>query len=235
MVFLTVLMCANLASCSKDELGPNGGNNEKKISEMVMYGKLITYSYDNNKRLIKTDKENGDRVYECTWVGNVFRATSADSYSYSFITQEGLFMQGESLRYGEDFSFTYNASGRLAEMLYGERTLIFTWDGDKLMHIMDADGDIRCRFSYNGAKASKGFFPITSLLGETLEMDTKDFFHVMPEYFGMSTKQLPCKITDTSKDPEGDITYTFTKDGYVESCIITDKYGNQEVMSLNWK
>lgn len=121
-------------------------------------------------------------------------------------------------------TFTYNANNQLVKLQYDEDEYTsYTWQGEKLTKIAwhEQYYDSANEFSYSG-KTCKGYLPIMVWSVD----DLRPLLEAHPELVGMRCNQLPDKIysKDEIDETTEQYTYTFDKDGYVESCTEVSTY-----------
>ena len=254
MALFAILMCVNFASCSSSDDEPEVENesgvvtNAKRLAEMKMdeEGEDITwtFSYDEKGKLttikgIEIDSEfdhQGTFTRNLTWGdGIIFYKNGHDNITFTL--SNGLITSAES-EDGDltDATFTYNSSKQLItfkdEQDYDIYINNYTWEDGKLTKITDEDGDV-IQLSYNN-KTCKGYFPVIAF-GDDL-VDDNEFFAAHPELIGMRTNQLPIKAYAKWGDEEEitEFSYTFTNDGYVESCTVkvTEMYNGEEDVDI---
>ena len=121
----------------------------------------------------------------------------------------------------DNTDFTYNANNQLVKLQYNEEEyLSYTWQGEKLTKMAwNYDDEDTSELSYSG-KSCKGYLPIMVWSVD----DLRPLLEAHPELVGMRCNQLPDRIYSKGEYSEStdQYTYTFDKDGYVESC--TDEY-----------
>ena len=252
MALFAVLMCVNFASCSSsDDDEPEVDNesgvvtNGKKLIEMKMDEEreqiTWTFSYDDKNRLTAIKEVEIDTEFDyqytstcnLTWGdGIIFHKNDRRNIIFTF--SNGLITSAES-EDGDlsDATFTYNSSKQLItfkdEQDYDIYISNYTWENGKLIKITDEDAYVT-QISYNN-KTCKGYFPFMALMG-----DDTVFFAAHPELIGMRTNQLPSKAYAKWEDEEEttEFSYTFTNDGYVESCTVkvTEMYNGEEDVDI---
>ena len=219
IALFAVLFCINFTSCSEDEPGGSGTTSAKKLVAATLYnGSLvIVYSYDKQGRLIKSESE--ERTFHYTWPDGAF---TIERYGYGkriLPINNGLLerLYDDEMRY----DLTYNASKKLSVVrdTYLNREMSCFWDGNKLKQIdinyMNHDyNDKSVEFTYSG-KTCKGYSPMHVFVCEDYLFDF-DFTMALPEMVGLKTNQLVSMIKDDYSTTE--FSYTFTEDGYLESC-----------------
>ena len=252
---LAVLMCANFASCSKDDDGANtdgGGNDEggnqevivseKKLVKMVSNEYTYTFSYDNEGRLSSaTDTyDDGDYGYKYSYkfiwgddaVVVKYEKESGDyTNTYTYTLKDGLVQDCISGSYNDTYS--YNSSNRLikAEFDREDWTINAVWDKDKLVSVRYAlEGSPRYSsiLTY-GETCKKGYFPLISNIIELEEV----LFIAHPEIVGIRTNQLP--NTYSPDDEEISMTYEYDKEGYISKIKMKNEDGKSETYTLTWK
>ncbi len=261
-ILLAVLMCANFASCSKDDNGATtdgGGNDEGSNQEVIVSEKKLvkmigknenndetyTFSYDSEGRL-KTATYN--QVYEGTahnydyqiiWGDDAIKAkikyADGEEHSYTYTLANGLVQ-----RCDDNETFSYNSSNRLIGVDYEDdkydyRTEVI-WDKDKLVSVKNyynGNTYYDTTFTY-GTTCKKGYYP---LIPETVYWDM--LFVAHPETLGIQTTQLPTTYTKkysySSNVESADITYEFDKEGYISKIKYEYEDGNVATYTLTWK
>ena len=252
-------MCANFASCSKDDDAANtdvGGNDEggnqevtvseKKLVKMVSNEDTYTFSYDDEGRLSSVTEididGNTTRKYEYQfiWGDNaikeIIRDDDGDEQSCTFILTNGLVQTCD----GGNDTFSYNSSNRLIKIDYKQdyydyRTEVI-WDKDKLVSIVDyynGKTEYDTTFTY-GATCKKGYYP---LIPDDVYWDL--LFVAHPEIAGMRTTQLPTTYTERNAYNDTkfttNISYEFDKEGYISKIKYEYKNGNSYTYTLTWK
>lgn len=240
IVLFAVLLCVNFTSCSEDEPGGSGTTSAKKLVAAHLYdGSLvIVYSYDKQGRLIKSESE--ERTFHYTWPDGAFTIERNGKGKSILPINNGLLerLYDNEMRY----DLTYNASKKLSVVrdTYLNREMSCFWDGDKLKQIdinyMNHDyNDKSVEFTYSG-KTCKGYSPMHVFVCEDYLFDF-DFTMALPEMVGLKTNQLVSMIKDDDSTTE--FSYTFTEDGYLESCTehrTTPDYGDRtRVHKFIWK
>ena len=243
MAIFAIIMSVNFTACSSEDdptISDDGIiTNEKKlvaVNESSTYDKVsVTFSYDSKDRLskiIRIYSSNNNKV-ESTWVwGN----NTIMSGSHIFNLSEGHVV---STKWDE---FKYNSSNQLIFKGLSTDGSVITWENGKMMSCDDG----HTTFYYDGKTCSKGYFPLISPAifdrincGAGYYVDYEiGLFMAHPELCGIRTKQLPYKVV---KDDGEDITldYTFTKDGYIESCTLktSREQGEDfiEILTFEWE
>lgn len=256
---LAVLMCANFASCSKDDDAKNtdvggndeGGNqevtvNEKKLVKMAINDETYTFSYDDEGRLCSATEID---IY-----GN-----TTDKYEYQFIWgDDAVVVKYERTGgYGSDYTETYTLTlknGLVRSSEYGNATIYYNssnrfirseevtdginidaiWDKDKFVSVEryfrnDSFTEYEASLTY-GETCKKGYFP---LIPEMIDFDCNILFMAHPEIAGMRTNQLP--NTYSPDDEEFSLTYEYDKEGYISKIKMKNEDGDSETYTLTWK
>ena len=260
---LAVLMCANFASCSKDDDAANtdvGGNDEggnqevtvseKKLVKMVSNEETYTFSYDDEGRLNSaTDtysyddgsySEKSKYSYKFIWGDDAvvvkYEYTGKyNSYTstYTYSLKDGL-VQSYDDDDNDKGTYSYNSSNRLIKAEYTSKD----WTIDA---VWDKDKLVSVR-------ASDKYGPYTpSILtyGETT--CKKGYFPLIsniieleevlfmahPEIVGIRTNQLP--NTYSPYDEEISMTYEYDKEGYISKIKMKNEDGDSDTYTLTWK
>ena len=246
MALLAVVMSMNFTSCSDDDEPSKNDDgvitNQKQLVELRMTYEdevsITEYSYDSNGKLVSatnTEQYDGSThtsTYTVTWGANkIIESRNGEAITYTL--ENGLITHTSDSDGGDldDTDFTYNANSQLVKFQSNIDDYLFydnisyTWQGEKLTKITsldqnDKDKDVY-EFSYSG-KTCKGYLPIMVWNVD----DLRPLLEAHPELVGMRCNQLPDKIY--SKDEYNEetelYTYTFDKDGYVESCTEVSTY-----------
>lgn len=230
-------VCVTFASCSSDddeELTKNDNGiitNQKRLKQIKINTTLLDFTYDSKGRLTcatRTWKDGDQDITNYVWGSNIIMAED-DYNTDTYILDKNLV---RSVTFGSDYNytFTYNSSNQLiADQVIGEyetykRT--YTWDNGKISKITTTSGDYSNEsvgeFIYSG-KTCKGYFPL--YVSYVLYEDDNYIFCAHPELIGMHCSQLPDKVYYKNSESTYEYSYTFDKDGYVESCteVYTDK------------
>ena len=235
MALLAVVMSVNFTSCSDDDEPVKNDDgvitNQKQLVKLKMTDEdgesvITEYSYDSKGKLLSANRieSNYSREYNITWGANkVIESTDEDAITYTL--ENGLITHTSDSDGGDldNTDFTYNANNQLIKLQYDEEDyLSYTWQGEKLtkMAWSFSDEDIH-ELSYSG-KTCKGYLPIMVWSVD----DLRPLLEAHPELAGMRCNQLPDKIysKDEIDETTEQYTYTFDKDGYVESCTEVSTY-----------
>ncbi len=245
MALLAILISVNFIACSSDddeELIKNDDGiiiNQKRLIQTKIVGDgesaIDEYTYDNNGMLLSAtetylyNSSKDIRTYTITWGANKIIANSdgRDRRAFACTFKNGLIThtsrsEGINLR---NTAFIYNSNKQLIKLDSGEHGYTsYTWHGEKLakrtsIYKHNSNDEVIYEFSYSG-KTCKGYFPI-------MVWYVNDLCPLMiahPELVGMRCNQLPDQICykDVSYEYIEKYTYTFDKDGYVESCTEVD-------------
>ena len=233
MALLAVVMSVNFTSCSDDDEPVKNDDgvitNQKQLVKLKMTDEdgesvITEYSYDSKGKLLSANRieSNYSREYNITWGANkVIESTDEDAITYTL--ENGLITHTSDSNGGDldNTDFTYNANNQLVKLQYNEEEyLSYTWQGEKLTKMAwNYDDEDTSELSYSG-KSCKGYLPIMVWSVD----DLRPLLEAHPELVGMRCNQLPDRIYSKGEYSEStdQYTYTFDKDGYVESC--TDEY-----------
>lgn len=240
MVLLAVVMCANFTSCSDDEEPAKNDDgvitNQKQLVELRMTDEdgesvITEYSYDSKGKLLSANRieSNYSKEYTITWEANkVIESTDEDAITYTL--ENGLTTHTSDSDGGDldDTDFTYNANSQLVKLQYNdEEYLSYTWQGEKLTKMAwNYNNEDICELSYSG-KTCKGYLPIMVWNVD----DLRPLLEAHPELTGMRCNQLPDKVysKDEYNEETAQYTYTFDKDGYLESCTEVSTYKRLDI------
>lgn len=231
LVLFAIFMCVNLASCGEsDNNEPEVDNesgvviNEKKLVEIkssVGHSDTITYRfiYDNNNKLELLKRTYNNTVIEkITWNNGILK--EGDDINYHI--QDGLIRWAEFFegKIEGDATFTYNSSKQITSFeheSYNNNT--YTWENNKIISLTSNKGKNSLSIT-NNKKECKGYNPFMAhLISRNISI-----LDAHPELAGIRTKQLPDKIIGNKDKLE--FSYTFTKDGYIETCTFYYQEGN---------
>lgn len=224
---LAVILCINLVSCSSDENNPiedkdNATTTQKKLIELKEvddrgYYSISKYSYGDDGRLSSATCTWNEysTTYTINWGANVV-IESFDKEATTFTLENGL-IKHMSI---ENATFSYNSSKQIIKMQNSDIfTDVYTWEGDKFTSrttYQIGQDEYTFEYIYSG-KTCKGYLPI---MIEVVENDNHPLIEAHPEMIGMRCYQLPDQVYHKKYNCEYicKYTYTFDKDGYVESC-----------------
>lgn len=233
-----ILLCTNLASCSKDGYGTNNNDREKKLVKWTYIGEengayyshSAIYIYDNKGRLSEIRATNdGNFLY--IWENDeTLKLIYDGEHHCSYTITNGLVRseyRPEASAQNAYTYYTYNLDGRLIDDGYTE----FVWEGEKLVR-EKADNRI-ITYSYTGDTCKKGYNPYLLLF-------TDDFFAANPDLLGFRTNQLP-KESTFYYNGSNVVGYTETYDyefdyeGYLTKVEITDSEGYSWSYTYTWE
>ena len=248
MALLAVVMCVNFASCSggddEEPIKNDDGviTNQKQLMQIKMVdSETITwdFTYDSKGRLISinhAEKYNGRTERDITnyiWGNNTIIAED-DNSTRTYTLDNNLV---KSINDKDDYSgwsnatFTYNSSNQLiaVQNTYTDGTSVdtYTWNNGRITKLTYTENgsyyseeDVY-EYTYSG-KTCKGYFPLYS------PSDNDDIFYVHPELIGLRCSQLPDQVysKDDYYEETSKYSYTFDKDGYVESCTVVNTEKN---------
>lgn len=259
MALLAVVMSVNFTSCSDDDEPSKNDDgvitNQKQLVELRMTDEdgesvITEYSYDSNGKLVSatnTEQYDGSThtsTYTVTWGANkIIESRNGEAITYTL--ENGLITHTSDSDGGDldNADFTYNANKQLIKLINLHEvsddysytiTQSYTWQGEKLTKLILTDTENNSQYndeninelSYSG-KTCKGYLPI---MVWTVD-DLHPLLEAHPELSGMRCNQLPDKIYSKDEDFESTskYTYTFDKDGYVESCTEISTYKRLDI------
>ena len=259
MALIAVMMCANFASCSKEDDTTSQGNDgiggeevvakEKKLAKIVGVSgsdaETYEFSYDDKGRVVKAseiDKYDDSYYkyeYQFVWgddaiIANIKGSSNSDSdYSYSStLTLEDGLVQSCNDDYDGDETYSYNKSGRISSRKFIV-TQSYLWDSDKLVSVIYKEPEKRV-FTY-GTSCQKGYIPLFLF---RIEIGYEILYLANPEPIGARTTQLPTSGTYiNSSGEEGKTTtfaYEFDKEGYITK-VTAKQDGETTTYTLTWK
>ena len=244
MALLAVVMGFNFIACSDDDEPAKNDDgvitNQKQLVKLRMTDEdgesvITEYSYDSNGKLVSamhTEQYDGrthTSTYTITWGANkVIESTDEDAITYTL--ENGLITHTSDSDGGDldNAEFTYNSNKQLTKLQDNEEDyLSYTWQGKKLtkMAWSFSDEDIH-ELSYSG-KTCKGYLPIMVWSVD----DLRPLSEAHPELVGMRCDQLPDQISNKNDSYEDIVryTYTFDKDGYIETCTEESTYKRLDI------
>lgn len=256
-----ILLGFNFISCSSesasDEIDDGIINNQKKLVQVKTdadYGICWDFSYDSKGRLASVEyRQYFDynapdidaseiELSNIDWGENsIIRTTSRQNYSnddiVEFSLSDGLIRQiTASGGYGG--TIVYNSNKQLSVYMrdFGSRTTSLTWGEDNTVVAVKDDHTIDSyteNIIYSDRKC-QGYFPIFYYAVNVFVDDVFSLVH--PELFGLRTNSLPISILWTTDDGtmEEEYSYTFDKEGYVESCVIRHAYSDGYLSTTNY-
>ena len=257
MALLAVVMC--VASCSSDDEEDNSiknddgiVTNQKKLMEIKMVDdngeSIITeYSYGSNEKLLSAtrtelyDGKENIRTYTITWGTNKI-IENKDGRAITYTFEDGLITHTSDNKGGDlgNAALTYNSNKQLIKCqeidiitnyIY---TQSYIWQGEKLTKLIENvtanynqySEEYIDEYTYSG-KTCKGYLPIMVWNVD----DLRPLLEAHPELVGMRCNQLPDQISykNDSYETIEKYTYTFDKDGYIESCTEESTYKHLDI------
>lgn len=257
MALLAVVMC--VASCSSDDEEDNSiknddgiVTNQKKLMEIKMVDdngeSIITeYSYGSNKKLLSAtrtklyDGKKNISTYTITWGTNKI-IENKDGRAITYTFEDGLITHTSDNKGGDlgNATLTYNSNKQLIKCqeidiitnyIY---TQSYIWQGEKLTKLIENvttnynqySEEYIDEYTYSG-KTCKGYLPIMVWNVD----DLRPLLEAHPELVGMRCNQLPDQISykNDSYETIEKYTYTFDKDGYIESCTEESTYKHLDI------
>lgn len=237
-------LCVNFASCSDDDEPSKNDDgvitNQKQLVELRMTDEdgesvITEYSYDSNGKLVSamhTEQYDGNKqytsTYTITWGANKIIENRGES-AVIYTLENGLITHTSDSDGGDldNIDFTYNANNQLVKLQKGEDYVSCIWQGERLTKMIESYSDEDFyELSYSG-KTCKGYLPIIVWNAD----DLCPLFEAHPELVGMRCNQLPDKIysKDEYNEETEQYTYTFGKDGYLESCTEVSTYKRLDI------
>jgi hypothetical protein len=258
-VLVTIVMCVNFTSCSKEgEPQYKLVTGEKKIAKLEIYDNnygdtSLKFTYDNSGKLLEiiyNHNEDETRTYNYTWSNN---AIKVDYQSYALNAglirnwanikdvkyQDGELHEIEYLSsYSDDFAFSWGNNGELTS-----RGIYYKEEKSKRITEL-------FRFIYDEtATCCSGFNPITAYY-ISCGFDGDHLCVAHPELLGGRTTMLPTHFLrqdywldhngrPASETITGTCTYKFDSDGYVTECNICednpDEYSYKAKYIITWE
>lgn len=249
MALFAFLMCVNFSACSDNNDEIPETNEEgvvtsvKKLVEIVDASSpyAVSFVHDNKNRLTNIIiKKDGNTHMSAEWIWGddiiMRKFTNAVGGTYSGGTYK--LKNGLVIDYDDDKN-EYNSSNQLTSVNDGAK--LFTWENELLTKMEGNWGDTKIYYS---SKSCKGYFPLMAqIIFPSIGYNISYFdeyyglYIAHPELTGIRTTQLPNKIVETYKNEEveSNLGYTFTNDGYIESCTIrqTTTYSDGGIVSEN--
>lgn len=244
--------------------GNGDSNGEKRLTKIYgihhyidseyteKYTEKYTFSYDNEGKLSVAIAENswesmdgGGNIsdeqdietYTFTWGDNVIKVKTVEKSQYGgTYEEENMFYLSNGLvQFSDnDAAFTYDESKRIIKAEEGYRTMVATWNGDKLLSTQsNEDGGSISKLTYNNTYCKKGYFPFISSI---IDFGCEILFMAHPEIAGMRTNQLPASLEYSNAMYEEEYSYTtftyeFDQDGYISKI----KSANAMTYTLTWE
>lgn len=240
-------VCVNFASCSDDDEPSKNDDgvitNQKQLMQIKMVdgSEIITwdFTYDSNGRLTsvneaeKYDEETSRVITNYIWGYSIIMAKDDDN-TRTYTLGNNLVKSISDTEDGHDWSnatFSYNSSNQLIAVQnidrHGTSVETYTWNNGRITKLTYTENgsyyseeDVY-EYTYSG-KTCKGYFPLYS------PSDNDDIFYVHPELIGLRCSQLPDQVysKDDYDEETSKYSYTFDKDGYVESCTVVNTEKN---------
>lgn len=250
MALLAVVMCLNFTSCSDDDEEPERNDdgivtNQKRLVRIYSDDKetfINEFIYDSKGR-VSTMFDNNNRTYNYIWGDGIitenFKMGQYESINtYSLNRNNNLIRSSHWQDSNETTTYTYNSSNQLTEIRDKYSTFTYTWEKDRIVKVVENFGnndDTTYEYIYSG-KSCKGYLPAYAIFIYTGIFD--DIIYTHPELIGLRYTQLPDqrKCRNSYEEYTEKYTYTFDKDGYLESC--TTSYDNshyQTVDTYTWE
>lgn len=226
MALVAVLISVNFAACSSE----NDPTEEKE--EVISQTKKIVeikrtdakgssvFSYDEKNRLIKY--ECGESPFDYTWGNNVIIKGNTTYYLKDDLI----------IKHSYEGRLIYNSFNQL--ITYGLEdghsisTGSYIWENGNVTEATVMHYNIKINYSN---KTCKGHFPLmaVALFENNINYpqgyyEYTALYMAHPELVGIKTKNLPNKISTFNDSMETVclIEYTFTQDGYIESCTVEE-------------
>ena len=258
---LAVLMCANFASCSKDDDAniDTGGEDvvvgEKKLVKMVSNEETYTFSYDDEGRLNSaTDtysyddgsySEKRKYSYKFIWGDDavvvkyeyeresdyIYGGTYTGTDTYTYSLKDGL-VQSYVDDDNDKGTYSYNNSNRLIKAEFTSKNWTINAVWDK-----DKLVSVKTSDKYGSYPSSILTYGETCkkgyfpLISNIIELEV--LFMAHPEIVGIRTNQLP--NTYSPDDEEFSLTYEYDKEGYISKIKMKNEDGDSETYTLTWK
>lgn len=245
IAIMAILISVNFASCSSDDdeepIKNDDGviTNQKQLMQIKMVDSgTITwdFTYDSKGRLISInhaekydDRETYRDITNFTWNNNTIVAED-DDVTTTYSLNDNLvrtIRQTRDNSWERKRTFAYNSSNQVVNIQTTDGSYTdtdsYTWDNDRIVKLTHTEkgnhynDEYIYEYTYSG-KTCKGYFPLYS------PYDSDDIFYVHPELIGLRCSQLPDQVysKDNYREETSKYSYTFDKDGYVESCTVVD-------------
>ena len=249
MALFAVLMCVNFVACSSGDDEPETKEEGVVTSAKKLVGIVdasspyaASFVYDNKNRLTNIMIKKDGNIYmsaEWIWGDDIIMRKYTNGVGVTSSSGTYKLNNGLVIDYYDDKN-EYNSSNQLISVYDG--AILFTWENKLLTKIEGNNG--RYAKIYYGNNNCKGYFPLMAqIIFSTIGYDISYFighyglYIAHPELTGIRTTQLPNKIveTDENEEVESNLGYTFSNDGYIESCTIrkTTTYSDGRIVSEN--
>lgn len=246
MALLAVVMCLNFTSCSDDDEEPERNDdgivtNQKRLVRISSdAGDIAEFIYDSKGR-VSTIFDN-DYTFNYTWGDGVITETPKNGRDEDFTTyslNKNSNLIRSSLQQRSLTTYTYNSSNQLIE-IKDEYSITHTyiWEEDRIVKIIETErnnDDTIYEYIYSGKKC-KGYLPLYEIFISNGVGPHITYTH--PELIGLRCTQLPDQMTyrHGNYSYTEKYTYTFDKDGYLESCTTTDEDNSHSyVDTFTWE
>lgn len=244
-VFFGFLFGLVLASCSSDdELVKDETGfiiNEKKLQRihttLEWYSGIDSYEYN----FLYSEKGKLSRVSDKHFSSDCYYIFEKDKIKIKLKKEElatctivdNLIRTIKEVKDNEPYFFTYNYQNRLILIKHGNDKIIFNWKNgtlEKLICNVQPKSWLdwfptSIEYVYDGSQC-KGYFPMLASLPGRMDVFFPSYIiHLSmthPELIGMRTNKLPMIVRTIYDDASLfviPISYTFDKNGYIESCI----------------
>lgn len=235
MALLAVVMCLNFTSCSDDDEEPERNDdgivtNQKRLVRIYnnSAGEYIhDFIYDSEGRLSTMFYDND--TYNYTWGdGSITEIRKNNNGRDEETTTFSINRNNNLIRslheQNHNATFSYNSSNQLIELKDAFSTIhTFTWEKDRIVKVVENYGDnddVTYEYIYSG-KSCKGYLPLYEIF--ISDGIWGGIIYAHPELIGLRCTQLPDQriyYRNNYKHTQK-YTYTFDKDGYLESCTKT--------------
>lgn len=250
MALLAVVMCLNFTSCSDDDNEEPERNddgivtNQKRLVRIYSNGSgeyINDFIYDSKGRLSTMFYYNN--TYNYTWGDGTITEieeynNGRDQKTTTFSINRNNNLIRSLHEQNHNATFSYNSSNQLIELkdVYSTRCT-FTWEKDRIVKVVENykdNHDITIEYTYSG-KSCKGYFPLHDIFIRDGVSGGIGIIYAHPELIGLRCTQLPDQRICRSGNHESTdkYTYTFDKDGYIESFTIDDRYS--VVYTFTWE
>ena len=248
MALIAILMSVNFTACSSDdEPETNTESKEKKLVKIKQGSHVAYFSYDDNNRLKQMKRVLYDGTRE-EYTAYSWGDTYIQGDSYFFKLNNKLVTESDN-GYGICTYYQYNASNQLTKTTdtWGDSNkedFTYTWENGNVVEKVSEDRGNPILIEYSNLTC-KGYFPLmaptlyyTVTCSPTYYDEDFGLFIAHPEMGGLRTKQLPNKITQPGYYTWL-LQYTFSNDGYIETCTITTQYYNgdeyENIVTFTWE
>lgn len=251
-ITLAIFVSMNFASCKTDnEIIENKEEIASKIKKIKEIKQAYSsgdkysaiFSYDDKNRLVNiiTKKEDREWSDDCTWGNNIVISPCC-----TYNLRNGLII---SSSFGEEFK--YSSSNQLLSIIDDDNSNLYTWENGNLVRF---EKQYHNEFHnilhiFYSDKTCEGYFPLMAgalfyqFNCSALFYDDLGILMAHPELTGTKIKNLPNKIVSVDNSIPSVLVsylleYTFTKDGYIESCTVIEEsdYGKETmIVTFKWQ